>query len=105
MDNKHIQRILLSPADTVLSYHPNSTTLVVELDSTSAGFDVQMPDVGSNENRVFRFINLPTSGEGNSVVLKARSIFYTFTEWTIRPYEGVDVIDNLRNTYLIFNAI
>lgn len=105
MERKNIQRIVLSPEQTVLSYHPNSSIVLVELNTTDRGFTVAMPEIGSNENRVFKFINSPQSGEGNDVIVTARSIMYQFTQWTVHPFEGISFIDNLVNTYLMINSI
>lgn len=96
-------RIKLTPSDNLLT-GKLSNGLVnshIILDSSTAGFNVELPPLGFNEETSLWFMNLNSLGSGNNVTLTGRSINFILTSFTVHYGEIVIVTDSLDGTYLI----
>lgn len=96
-------RIKLTPSDNVLTGKITNGLVNshIILDSSIAGFNIELPPLGFIEETALWFININSTGSGNNVTLTSRSINFLLTSFSVSYGEIVTAIDSMDGTYLI----
>lgn len=95
-----ISRFYATPANNILTGRipPNISSVHIICNSENAPFEIEMPPLGTSQDVMFYFYNLPKNGSGNNVTIVGKIL--NTTELILEPLQTAVLTDSMAGYFL-----